>query len=61
MRMELSSRFPLRPARVHEACGAGATGFAAIMALKYADIMETIGQRLGARCVYRPKASPSAR
>ncbi|MFO7921380.1 MAG: hypothetical protein R6U99_11335 [Nioella sp.] len=32
MRSDFTSCFPLRKARVHEACGAGATGFAAIMA-----------------------------
>lgn len=32
MRPDLSTCFPLRRARVHEACGAGATGFAAMAA-----------------------------
>ena len=32
MKPDLMSCFPLRTARVHEACGAGATSFAAIMA-----------------------------
>jgi protein ImuA len=32
MRVEFHSVFPLRPARVHEVCGAGAMGFAAMAA-----------------------------
>jgi len=32
MKPDVPSCYPLRKARVHEACGAGATGFAAIMA-----------------------------
>ncbi|MBM1817504.1 hypothetical protein JQW92_20175 [Sulfitobacter pseudonitzschiae] len=32
MRVALHTLFPLRPARVHEVCGAGAMGFAAIAA-----------------------------
>ncbi|SLN61047.1 hypothetical protein ROA7450_03146 [Roseovarius albus] len=32
MRLDLSTHFPLRKARVHEVCGSAATGFAAIAA-----------------------------
>ena len=37
MMPDLFDSFPLRKARVHEACGAGATGFAAIAAARAAS------------------------